>query len=115
MHRDSYKWVKRDSIYYEAFETIQLAARRRLSWDGGHVDALLSHMPYSGDHSLEDRCTQWRLRDEGDYLLHGHLHGDPPSGERQIDVGLDCWDYAPVSLETLTELVRNQEKERWGW
>lgn len=35
---------------------------------------LLSHFPYAGDSHDEDRNAQFRLRDEGIPLLHGHVH-----------------------------------------
>lgn len=41
-------------------------------------------------------------------VLHGHLHGqmdlhpfEKVPGARYIDVGVDCWDYRPVTLEQL--------------
>lgn len=35
---------------------------------------LLSHFPYAGDSHDDDRYAQFRLRDEGIPLLHGHVH-----------------------------------------
>lgn len=113
LHRDSHKW---QGIYLEAFESVQMAGRRKISWDGGSCNVLLSHFPYGGDHTEEDRYTQWRLPDEGEYLLHGHVHNSAQLSlrwttkpqdyvARQIHVGVDAWDFAPVPLETIVELV----------
>lgn len=54
----------------EVFASVQLFARRRI--EGRTV--LLSHYPYTGDHTEEDRDIEFRLQDRGAYLLHGHTH-----------------------------------------
>ena len=110
-HRDSRKHQRR---WLEVFESVQAFAKIRL--DGRTV--LLSHFPYEGDHTTEDRATQFRLRDEGEWLIHGHTHlqnrlGPHPryltimgatDGEgitsprgREVHAGLDAWDLRPVS------------------
>lgn len=71
-------------------------------------DLLLSHMPYagSGDHAdKEERYSEYRLADKGDFLLHGHTHGKWRKKGRLIDVGVDAWDFTPVSLEQIQELI----------
>ena len=67
---------------------------------------LLSHFPYAGDSRDEDRYAQFRLRDEGIPLLHGHVHESfrerrSKKGTWGINLGVDWWDYRPVSAETL--------------
>jgi calcineurin-like phosphoesterase family protein len=45
----------------------------------------------------------WNRSHRGAWQLYGHSHGslrDDP-GALQLDVGVDCWDYAPVSYERL--------------
>lgn len=37
----------------------------------------------------------------GAIQLYGHSHGSLPGNSQQIDCGVDCWDYRPVSLKTL--------------
>jgi len=65
--RTAKKWWP---AYLEVFDTIMPFASRKIA---GHK-VCLSHYPYFGDHTEEDRHTQWRLRDEGRWLLHGHTH-----------------------------------------
>lgn len=102
MHRDSHKWQPR---YLSHFESVQPFARRRI--DGQEV--LLSHFPYSKDRH-EARYMQYRLRDEGLWLLHGHTHAADQRREgREIHVGVDAWDFAPVSLETIAELMKENQ------
>lgn len=35
----------------------------------------------------------------GAYQLFGHSHNSMPGNTQQIDVGVDCWDFRPVTLD----------------
>src|ERR1035441_3006398 len=110
-HKHQLEWM-------DTFLSVQAYARRRICDE----QVLLSHFPYTGDHSEEDRYTQYRLRDEGLYLLHGHTHswkklalpsfrvnilgGEPQRRGRMIHVGLDAWDFKPVSLSVIEKMIR---------
>jgi len=110
MHRDSHRW---QHAFLQAFASIQPFARRRI--EGKEV--LLSHFPYGGDHTAEERCNQYRLRDERIPLLHGHTHsqsrvthsedvfGSGLKWSKQVHVGVDAWDLRPVSLDQVGELL----------
>lgn len=42
----------------------------------------------------------WQMQGHGSWQLYGHSHGnlaDDPA-IRSLDVGVDCWDYYPVSI-----------------
>lgn len=123
-NRDSFKFQR---AWLEYFESVQAFARRRVN---GRV-VLLSHFPYEGDHTTDPRAGQFRLRDEGEVLLHGHMHtadkitpmidtecffcgavlNDGPClhndsvVSRQIHVGLDAWDLRPVPMQDIQELI----------
>jgi calcineurin-like phosphoesterase family protein len=43
----------------------------------------------------------WKNMGRGWIDLHGHSHGRLKPQTRQYDVGVDLWDYRPVSLETI--------------
>ncbi|AGM12357.1 metallophosphoesterase [Mycobacterium phage Skinny] len=107
MHRDKGKWAK---AYGEVFEDMDTAARIRVALSGGgHVDALLSHFPYMGDHTSVDRHTQWRLPNNGTILLHGHTHSSRRmsscGGSLQVHVGVDAWNGYPVSMDEIRSYV----------
>ena len=87
--------------YLEAFESVQAFAQVKV---GGYW-RLLSHFPYDGDHVGEERATQFRLRDEGAMLLHGHIHDKTRRNGRQIHVGLDAWDLRPVPEDDIAALM----------
>lgn len=107
MHRNAYRWqwpyLAGNS---GAFQSIAQSARRRI--EGQEV--LLSHFPYDRDRG-EIRYRQWRLRDEGLPLLHGHTHSSEKVGlsarwTPEFHVGVDAWDFTPVPLETIAGLLR---------
>ena len=127
-HRDSRKHQRR---WLEVFESVQAFARIRV--DGRA--ALLSHFPYEGDHVGEDRATQYRLRDEGAWLVHGHTHlknrlgpspryltvmnGTDGSGitsprGREVHAGLDAWGLQPVGEAAILGVIRAYESSMDG-
>lgn len=98
LHRNAHAHL---GPYEEAFESIQLGAKLRHPG----LSLLLSHFPYDGDHTEEERHTQWRLRDLGTPLIHGHTHSTEvvtrsAAGTPQICVSLDAW---PTRFPTLAE------------
>jgi calcineurin-like phosphoesterase family protein len=104
MNRDAHKWFPE---YLEVFESV--APFGRASINGTKV--LLSHFPYEVDRD-EPRYLQYRLRDEGAILLHGHLHSiEKVTSPREIHVGLDAWDYTPVEVSRIEALFTEQNKE----
>jgi calcineurin-like phosphoesterase family protein len=91
--------------YLDVFASVHTSATRRL---GNHF-ALLSHFPYEGDGpGREDRYSQWRLRDEGAWLIHGHVHQAWRVKGRQINVGFDHWP-TPASAEELDNIITEHE------
>lgn len=55
----------------------------------------------------------WNKSHHGSINLHGHSHGTFNMGNlRQIDVGVDCWNYEPVSLAEIMDRI--QERENAG-
>lgn len=97
MHRDAHK---QQAKYLSVFASVQAFARRRI--DGAEV--LLSHFPYAKDRH-EARYMQYRLRDEGAWLLHGHTHGTERLEGREIHVGVDAWGLAPVPIHVIADLM----------
>lgn len=110
LHRDSHKWLP---IYLDhivgAFASVQMAAKRRIPLPEGHVSALLSHFPYEADRGDVTRYPEWRLRDRGYYLMHGHTHSQERCCGKEIHVGVDAWDFRPVSLGEIASYVCEQE------
>lgn len=70
---------------------------------------LLQHIPYYDDD--DDRFPEYRPFDTGKILLHGHVHSRWLTNGRQINVGVDVWDYKPVSETQIRELAAKIESE----
>lgn len=97
-HRESHKWQAK---FLEVFDSVQPFARRKVAGQ----DVLLSHFPYAADHTETARYTQWRLRDEGAWLLHGHTHTAVKQRGKELHVGVDAWNFGPVSLDTIADMI----------
>lgn len=103
MHKQAWKEQGR---YLEVFASAQAFAK--ISVQGQPV--LLSHFPYTFDHTNDARYTQWRLADEGAFLLHGHTHAAAKiSSSKELHVGLDAWGLTPVSLQVVEKFVQGKE------
>lgn len=106
-------WTRFIADYQDVFGVVTPWARTKVL--GTKVN--LSHFPYVGDHTEGSRFDEYRLR-IGKPLIHGHVH----STERlttvpindwvhaarvpQIHVGVDAWDFRPVSDREVADLIR---------
>lgn len=50
----------------------------------------------------------WDRSHYNSWQLHGHSHGGLPGVGKQIDIGVDCWDFYPVSLEEIKNVMENR-------
>jgi calcineurin-like phosphoesterase family protein len=50
----------------------------------------------------------WRNSHYGSYHLFGHSHGMIPNYGRSMDVGVDCHNFKPISLEYVVEALRKE-------
>lgn len=98
---NSFKYL---ADYLAVFASVQLAAR--IVHKG--VRLLICHFPYDGDTTGrgEERFEQWRLRDLGTTLIHGHTHSDQrvsrsARGTVQLHAGLDAWGLVPPTIDDL--------------
>lgn len=63
------------------------------------------HFPYEGDSGPEDRYLEHRIADDGGWLLHGHVHDAWKVRGRQINVGVDVWDFTPVTTTAIMAII----------
>lgn len=55
---------------------------------------------------VDTRYMHKRMVDDGHaWLLHGHVHGAWKQNERQINVGVDVWDFKPVPHEKIIQMM----------
>ena len=83
--------------------------RVNLHRPNGYPNIVLDH--YAG--------RVWNGSHRGTWQLYGHSHnslscsvagGTPDESALSFDVGVDCWDYYPVSIEQVAEKMRSK-----GW
>ncbi len=48
----------------------------------------------------------WNKSHYGSYMLYGHSHGSLPGTSQSLDIGVDCWDYRPVTLDQCIERMK---------
>jgi calcineurin-like phosphoesterase family protein len=63
--------------------------------------------PEFKDHAYEGRYEALQPVNEGKWLIHGHVHGSWKVKGKQINVGVDVWQYAPVALDTVLDIMGN--------
>lgn len=63
----------------------------------GHELFVLMHYP----------LESWNRMRHGSIHLHGHSHGTRPPRFNRHDVGVDCNDYRPISLEEARERAKS--------
>jgi calcineurin-like phosphoesterase family protein len=74
LHACAFQWIK---------DTYELRVDGQKIW--------LAHYPHRA----------WPGSHRGSWHLYGHSHGGMPPYGKSLDVGVDCWDYKPVSFETI--------------
>ena len=77
------------------------------------VLAWANHFPYEGDSHDTPRYNDFRYPDEGTPIVHGHTHSHEKisrtaKGTLQIHVGVDAWDFRPVSIDTIRSLIETE-------
>ena len=87
----------------------QLPGRKHLV-RGNHDDARITGLPWTSQHDLVEvqdgperfvlchyPLLSWNGARQGAIQLFGHLHDRWPGSDRQVNVGVELWDYRPVT------------------
>lgn len=83
---------------------------QRMDFEYGGYKFLLNHRPVftqgtNDPYKDSERHADINL-DEYDYILCGHIHEKWKVNQKNINVGVDVWDYKPVSIDTIIELIK---------
>jgi calcineurin-like phosphoesterase family protein len=93
-----------DSGFKDIFETLTMNIKGE--------DVIMSHFPYLDPNpKYAQKYPDFRFPDNGLVLLHGHVHDSwstkySPKGTLMINVGVDVWDFRPVSIEAIASLIK---------
>lgn len=97
--------VEKRKLYYEAgIKDIALD----LDMDIGTTSVKVHHMPYIPENPPEGydlRHKDWRPKDDGRWLIHGHVHEKWKVNGRMINVGVDVWDFTPVHIDEIAAII----------
>ena len=52
----------------------------------------------------------WHHCYKGTIHLFGHSHGGTEDYGKSTDIGVDCWDYKPVHIDTVLEYMEGKDK-----
>lgn len=109
-HDRAHPCNSRGHLFQDSFTPhfTSVSTMARVSHNG--KGAMLSHFPYSGDHTESDRFAEYRPVDTGKLLIHGHTHSSErfstsSLGTPQVNVGLEAWSLQPVLIQEVLETV----------
>jgi len=96
-----------------------ISVNKELTFSIGNTPVRVNHYPYWRDQldqfysqqgfkseKIEKIKKKYPPRIEGEILIHGHIHGTQRRYENMINVGVDAWDYSPVPIEEIEELIK---------
>lgn len=102
------KWIQK----YKDYGWTVLPEQTTL--DIGGLTVNICHHPYTTKYETEneDKYTRWRPNDDGKILLCGHIHekwkvNKSIGGTFMINVGVDQWDFTPVSAEKIFQMIKD--------
>jgi calcineurin-like phosphoesterase family protein len=88
------------TVSLRGFTSVQHYAE--LAIENAHL--VLCHYPF----------RSWNRMNRGAVNLHGHSHGRLKPLARQIDVGVDVWNFRPVPLDQVLASRSRQPRKRLG-
>ena len=94
------KWWNR---YNEARFNVQ-AQEITLPFNGG-LPVQVGHLPYRNLNDPDQRYAEDRPVDRGQWRICGHVHEKWRVKGRQINVGVDVWNFYPVSEGTIKQII----------
>lgn len=73
----------------------------------GDTWCYMSHFPYhpEGEEGVDDRYLHKRIKDDGSWLLHGHVHTAWKVRDKCINVGVDVNNWEPVHVNQINRII----------
>lgn len=68
----------------------------------------LCHLPYGNLPPENDKFAKWRPQNDGTWLLCGHAHNKWKTSDHMINVGVDVWNYQPVSVKEILGIIQKE-------
>ena len=84
---------------------------QRTHFEYGGYRFLLNHKPVLFD-TDERSDPHVKNLDGYDYVLCGHVHEKWKVNQKNINVGVDVWDFTPVNIKDIIKLIKEIENEK---
>lgn len=102
------KWIE----FYQRHGWEVLPIHSEILIEGVNVN--LCHLPYKGDPAdteYDHRYDDFRLVDDGRWLICGHVHQHWQRKNHMINVGVDvpAWNYKPVHITKIKEIILGED------
>jgi calcineurin-like phosphoesterase family protein len=91
-----------DAGFLEVHDRIDLTIAGR--------NVIVCHYPYWNEDEPNIKYRERRPIDKGDWLIHGHVHEKWKIKGKMINVSVEQWDYYPVHLETIIDIIEERER-----
>ena len=72
---------------------------------GDNIVVNACHHPYKFVETYDDKYAKWRPTNDGKWLLCGHVHEKWKIWDKQINVGVDVWNFEPVSVNEIKKII----------
>ena len=69
----------------------------------------MCHHPYGDINAKNDKFAKWRSHDDGSWLLCGHVHTKWKTIHHMINVGVDVWNFQPVSIVEILGIIHKSD------
>jgi len=99
-HSGASQWV--DHYLSAGFASVH----KHMDMEIAGENVLLHHFPYRNEADPAQKFFGSRPVDKGRWLIHGHVHNRWRVARKQINVSVEIWDFLPVSLEAIAELIK---------
>lgn len=112
MHKN---YGKRFREYFEATGAQEIIPGDTTLVIGGRP-VVISHFPYDSseydrEQGRELKYAQYRPKDHGEWILHGHVHDLWQQKGRMINVGVDAWAFWPVPETEIIFRIKEEDRE----
>lgn len=105
------KWIKQ----YEDWGWIVLPEQTTLDIPGV-ATVNMCHHPYelvtSAGEIYDDKYAKWRPKNDGRWLLCGHVHEKWKIVGKMINVGVDVWNYKPIPITEIEKIICGQQQSK---
>lgn len=110
--RHNFKKLRQPGQYLKYFKEVHHDIILPLELNGILTNVQLCHFPFHASeegYGFNIRYPDHRPDNRGQTLLHGHVHNLWKKKGRCVNVGVDVWNYRPVSLQQIADVLLLKE------